>query len=160
LRLRLDDIDGLVRFFLAEWSAGAHAIQINSDAIAVLKRGVWPGNIRQLRQTLRRAAILAEGGVISSAIVRDAMANGSSVGAAQLPHRRRSEEVQKLLTVLTEVDWDIAMAAFRLEVTKKTIYARLQRYNVSIPNRHMRRSTIMHGKNRDETRQTRLERGG
>jgi hypothetical protein len=43
-----------------------------------------------------------------------------------------------LVAVLNDVDWDIPLAAHRLRVTKKTVYARIQRYDVSIPEQYRR----------------------
>jgi transcriptional regulator with PAS, ATPase and Fis domain len=141
LRERVDDIDRLVRHFLAEWNAGSTGTHISTDGIAVLKTSTWPGNIRQLRQTVRRAAILAEGKVISAAIAHDAISNGARSDSAISVSGQRSTEMLTLVAILNEVDWDISNAALRLDVTKKTVYARLQRYNVAIPKRHGQRST-------------------
>jgi DNA-binding NtrC family response regulator len=140
----LDDIDTLARHFLEEWSADARGVAISSCAIEVLKAAAWPGNIRQLRQTIRRAAILADGRTISAVIAREALANGSH---AVRPGPLRDESPRDklaLVSLLHEVDWDIAMAALRLEVTKKTVYARLQRYNVAIPDRRRRGTDVGH----------------
>ncbi len=142
LRHRLGDIEALAHHFLAEWTAGASALDITDGALAALRKGDWPGNVRQLRQTIRRAAILAEGNAISTSIVRDAMANGSRASADVGADSRRSGEVRELVATLNDVEWDIAVAALRLAVTKKTVYARLQKYNIAIPDRYGRRNNI------------------
>jgi DNA-binding NtrC family response regulator len=72
LRERTDEIEPLARLFLAdaqrEWGAGARSF--TADAMEMLKRCAWPGNVRQLRYAVERAALLA---------------NDAAIGAVDLP---------------------------------------------------------------------------
>jgi two-component system, NtrC family, response regulator AtoC len=69
LRDRLEDLPGLVGELLAQIAAaiGVAAPTILPEAVAVLARYSWPGNIRELRNALERAMILAAGQPISAA---------------------------------------------------------------------------------------------
>jgi len=64
LRHRLDDIPHLVEHFLARKMLGKHASPISEEALSVLKRYPFPGNMRELKNILERAALLARGGII------------------------------------------------------------------------------------------------
>jgi DNA-binding NtrC family response regulator len=63
LRRRAEDIPLLVRHFLAELgtSASGQPVQIAYDTIVKLQQHKWPGNIRELRNFVERAAMLATG---------------------------------------------------------------------------------------------------
>jgi DNA-binding NtrC family response regulator len=63
LRDRSGDIPALVRHFLTRFAEepGMRALSIGNDALAVLMRYGWPGNVRQLAGVLFRAALQAEG---------------------------------------------------------------------------------------------------
>jgi DNA-binding NtrC family response regulator len=63
LRDRLDDVAELVRLFIARFAAeeGKRVDGISPDALAMLKRYSWPGNIRQLENAVFRAVALADG---------------------------------------------------------------------------------------------------
>ena len=63
LRERVEDIPDLVRHFLARISAeeGKRIRAISGEALALLGRYRWPGNVRQLENTIFRAVVLAEG---------------------------------------------------------------------------------------------------
>ena len=63
LRDRGDDIALLARLFLrqAERQLGLAAHDIAADADAVLRAHTWPGNARELRAAMRRAAVLCDG---------------------------------------------------------------------------------------------------
>jgi transcriptional regulator with GAF, ATPase, and Fis domain len=68
LRERPDDILPLSEAFLAEYgrSLGHPPAGISKDARARLIEYHWPGNVRELRNILERAAILCDGGLITS----------------------------------------------------------------------------------------------
>jgi DNA-binding NtrC family response regulator len=63
LRERSEDIPDLVRHFLARVAAeeGKHVRTVSPDALALLGRHRWPGNVRQLENAVFRAVVLAEG---------------------------------------------------------------------------------------------------
>ena len=63
LRERSSDIPALARHLLARFSeqVGMRPLSIGSDALAVLMRYGWPGNVRQLTAVLFRAALQCDG---------------------------------------------------------------------------------------------------
>jgi len=63
LRDRSGDIPALARHLLTRFSEepGMRALSIGNDALAVLMRYGWPGNVRQLAGVLFRAALQADG---------------------------------------------------------------------------------------------------
>jgi DNA-binding NtrC family response regulator len=66
LRDRREDLPGLARMFLAR-SAAAEGMSIDGFSTAAMEticRAPWPGNVRQLHNTLQRAVILTDGQVI------------------------------------------------------------------------------------------------
>ncbi|MFO0755911.1 MAG: sigma 54-interacting transcriptional regulator [Byssovorax sp.] len=75
LRDRPEDIEPLCRRFLAQGAgAGGRARDISPAALACLRAYAFPGNVRELRNTLDRASILAR---------------GSTIGEEDLPDRIR-----------------------------------------------------------------------
>ncbi len=64
LRRRKEDIPNLVRVFLSRFSAEQRLgvpVTISAGAMALLTAYDWPGNIRQLENTIYRAVVLAQG---------------------------------------------------------------------------------------------------
>jgi DNA-binding NtrC family response regulator len=70
LRARREDIDALVDTFVQRFARelGRPGLRISDDARAALRAYDWPGNIRELQNTIERAAILCDRGLID---VRD-----------------------------------------------------------------------------------------
>ncbi|MEQ9662351.1 MAG: sigma-54 dependent transcriptional regulator [Parasphingopyxis sp.] len=68
LRARSGDIPPLARHLLARIAGqpGMRALGITDDALSLLMRYDWPGNVRQLQDTLFRAAIGCEGAALTS----------------------------------------------------------------------------------------------
>jgi DNA-binding NtrC family response regulator len=66
LRERKDDIPALVEHFITRFSAeeGRKVRGIDPIAIEMLKAYAWPGNVRQLENTVFRAIVLCEGDVL------------------------------------------------------------------------------------------------
>ena len=63
LRQRPEDIPELTRHFLARIAAeeGKRVRAISGEALALLSAYRWPGNVRQLENTIFRAVVLADG---------------------------------------------------------------------------------------------------
>ena len=72
LRDRKDDIPALVEHFITRFAAeeGRKVRGIEPTALEMLQAYAWPGNVRQLENTVFRAIVLCEGDVLRSRISR------------------------------------------------------------------------------------------
>jgi two-component system, NtrC family, response regulator AtoC len=64
LRERVSEIEPLARMFAAEGAAEGGAPDFSTEALELMRRYVWPGNIRELRNVVLRAVMLSDGGRI------------------------------------------------------------------------------------------------
>jgi DNA-binding NtrC family response regulator len=94
LRERPADIPALARHFLARFSAeeGKRIRFITPEALRLLAAFPWPGNIRQLENTLFRAVVLADGENLGLAEFPQIAAQLSTHGAIQSPSPALSQE--------------------------------------------------------------------
>jgi DNA-binding NtrC family response regulator len=67
LRERTSDLPALARHLLAHIATqpGLRSLGITAEALNLLIRHDWPGNVRQLQNTLFRAAVLCEGDALT-----------------------------------------------------------------------------------------------
>ena len=93
LRDRREDIPALARHFLARFAAEEgkpHVSGIAADALDLLQAYKWPGNIRQLENTVFRAVVLCDGAnltiddfpQVAAAVEKPTQAAGHSLPAA------------------------------------------------------------------------------
>jgi DNA-binding NtrC family response regulator len=68
LRERPEDIAELARNFLVRFAAeeGKRTVRLSTDAVHLLRRYHWPGNVRQLENAVFRAVVLCEGDTITA----------------------------------------------------------------------------------------------
>jgi len=130
LRHRKDDILLLADAFLQDIgkSFGRPPAGLTRDAKDALLRHEWPGNVRELRNALERAAILCEGGLISSQHLSlqtaERPAPVSTTTDLNVVERGTIEQVMR------ESGWNKAKAAQRLGLSRTQLYTRLRKYDL------------------------------
>jgi transcriptional regulator with GAF, ATPase, and Fis domain len=129
LRERADDILPLSEAILEELgrSFGQPPAALTCDARQALVRYDWPGNIRELRNALERAAIRCEGSIIdASHLALQPAAKPRGGMASDL----RNLERDTIINVLQECVWNKAQAAKRLGLTRTQLYGRMHKYMI------------------------------
>ena len=91
LRERLEDVPDLARAFLRKAEAeGLPRKSISKDALDILKRQEWSGNVRELENLVRRLCVLCSDDTISSSVVtQEVAARPSSAAPAQANQPQR-----------------------------------------------------------------------
>jgi transcriptional regulator with GAF, ATPase, and Fis domain len=152
LRDRLDDIVPLSQAFIGEIgrSIGRPPAGLSRDAKLALSAYSWPGNVRELRNVLERAAILCDGGLITTdhlalaqdvprhppAIVEAASAPGDSSSAprsgpsAPATSDLKSVERAMIEKALSEARYNKSRAAKSLGLTRAQLYVRMRRHGL------------------------------
>jgi DNA-binding NtrC family response regulator len=146
LRERPEDVEPIAAHLLKKL-AGANVPEMTQDTLAALKSYAWPGNVRQLRNTLERAVLLANDGRITTAelppeIVSPVSAfhpvSASSAAESRLttvppgvPPPLREVERQQILAALEQTSWHRGKTAEMLGISPSTLYRRLRDYNLT-----------------------------
>jgi DNA-binding NtrC family response regulator len=134
LKERREDIPVLVQHFIDRFSReGGKKLQgVSPQALKVLCDYAWPGNIRELRNTLERAVILCGTGVIEPEHLPSELASGGGESAyLKLPYGLPLREIDKeyILATLTRLQNNKARTAQALGISEKTLYNKLYRYS-------------------------------
>ena len=147
LRERLEDIGPLALRFASETSLelGKQALRLTDEAMEAMLAYGWPGNVRQLRATVRRAVLMAEGEIRPEHldIVRGAarVPDSHLVVAASGSMRSLRETVREqtiateraaLVDALRRSGGNKAMAARLLRIDYKTIHSKIKEYGITI----------------------------
>ena len=133
LRERREDVPLLARSLLERLRPG-HRLRLGAAALRALETYDFPGNIRELRNVLERASLLADNGVIGPEHLpkelrddRGAVANGTRRGTSSL----REAERAALREQLARHSGSRRSLAASLGISERTLYRKLREYGLS-----------------------------
>jgi DNA-binding NtrC family response regulator len=146
LRERPDDIEPLSRHILQKM-AGASAPEITSSAMDALCSYHWQGNVRQLRNCLERAILLADNGKITPRELPPEVLSGKAEPVVSTSYNPPAEhttttffnmnstslrdtEKQQILKALEQTGWHRGRTADMLGISPSTLYRRLRDYGL------------------------------
>jgi two-component system, NtrC family, response regulator len=129
LKERIEDIPLLTEFFIDFFSKKLNKKinKISNTFVEKLKLYNFPGNIRELRNVIERAVILAEDGILSEDLLPQEFLYGSN-GETAL----KLEEIEKnhIISVLQKANWNKTKAAGILGIGLTTLYRKLEAYGL------------------------------
>ena len=130
LQERRDDIMLFANFFLdrANRELGRELIGFDAEAAMLLQSYSWPGNLRQLKNIVNRATLLAQGSFIT---VRDLDLPRTEQSVPNLqPLYDKDDEKKRILDALKHTGNNKSKAAALLGIDRKTLYNKLKLYGV------------------------------
>jgi transcriptional regulator with GAF, ATPase, and Fis domain len=139
LRQRPEDIPPLAEHILRRMGAKYNwpHLALSSEAGQQLIRLSWPGNVRQLQNTLARAAILARGHVICSEhlLLSEATPMSSAPASLQpgMSLRDVLSQIERRLIeeALTQTGWNRSQAARILGISRRVLFDKIQQFGLS-----------------------------
>ena len=136
LRQRREDIPELVEYFIGEISTELKIPPPNltNEAMAALTRYDWPGNIRELRNVLERACLLAEDRIIDLEHLPQGIVghlDSSTRMKGQTVSTLQETEKALIIKALRENNGNQTKAARSLGITRDVLRYRIKKYNLS-----------------------------
>lgn len=133
LRDRKEDILPIASAFIAELNPvlGKQVQGIHPEAVRILEAYPWPGNIRELRNVIERAMILARGDEIRPEhLPREIRTQkGADAGLMSLEEL----EAAHIRRVIHAVGGNLKKAAEVLGISRSTLYEKIERYGITVP---------------------------
>jgi DNA-binding NtrC family response regulator len=127
LRDRGDDILSLVRHFANKFAKelGKHPPQLSDNALEILRKYGWPGNIRELENLMQRLIVMVDGNIID---VPDLPSPMRFTAAAERDLSRSLANVESdyIRQVLASVGGNKTRAADILKIDRKTLREKLK----------------------------------
>ncbi|RMG08040.1 MAG: sigma-54-dependent Fis family transcriptional regulator [Acidobacteria bacterium] len=155
LRERREDIEPLTHYLLKKIT-NQNPPRIAPEALEALKSYDWPGNVRQLRNCLERAVLLADEGVITLKELPPEIVNPGAntltnapaifskgtlsrdISQVSAPLALHELEKQQILQALEQTGWHRGKTAKLLGISPSTLYRRLREYGLE--RKHFRAS--------------------
>ena len=134
LRERLDDLEEFAYHFLAQANEelGKDVKHISAKAIEKLKQHRWDGNLRELRNVIRRATLFAENQEIvedNLPVLTSLVAKPQEVEDMAL---QPGDEKEQILAALKKARGNKTVAAKLLQIDRKTLYNKMHLYGMDL----------------------------
>ncbi|MGG6315301.1 sigma-54 interaction domain-containing protein [Stenotrophomonas geniculata] len=134
LRERGGDVQLLAEHFLRCFRL-RHAVRARGfapAALQALRRFDWPGNVRELLNRVQRAAIMAEGELISERDL-ELGAPAPSLPGAMLHDARGQAERDVLLQTLRQTGYNVSECARQMQISRVTVYRLCRKHRLELP---------------------------
>jgi len=137
LRERAEDIPLLAQHFFQRTAVdlGRLHLKFSDRALETLAAYPWPGNIRELRNVVERAVLLASGDNVQPRDLR--LDHVSTVPREQVDDSHLTlRDVQRIhiQKALTMERWNVARAATRLGLSRSSLYNKINAFGIVHPN--------------------------
>jgi two-component system response regulator AtoC len=139
LRDRRDDIEALANHILrnVERRHGWRSLSLSREALAVIRERPWPGNVRQLENTLARAVISARGRtILPEHLETDEPADISislpAEAVGSMPLRALLAEVERraIERALTACGGNRTKTAEKLGISRRQLFDKIREYDL------------------------------
>jgi two-component system response regulator HydG len=141
LRERNDDVEEFLTFFRtgANKELGKNVIGFDDNVLAIFASYDWPGNLRELKNVVKRAVLLTTGDRVQMdaipvemiTAVKELQAKGKP--AAPVYDLKALQEVQEremIMRTLKEARYNKSKAARILNIDRKTLYLKMEKYGI------------------------------
>lgn len=142
VRERRDDLDEFLNFFResANHELDRNVTGFDPEVESILKSYEWPGNLREMKNIVKRAVLLTSEGVITSkslpSEMLDEIRNPIQIKATNqspvydLKALQETQEKEMIIKTLKEVRYNKSKAARILNIDRKTLYLKIEKYGI------------------------------
>lgn len=139
LRNRIEDIDLFAKYFLdlSNNELNKDVSGFSSEVLDKFKSYSWPGNLRELRNVIRRSVLLSpdkEVELISlpNEILNNSDNNNTIVEGSNLKLIQAANEKELIVSTLKKVNYNKSKTARLLNIDRKTLYNKIKQYEIDI----------------------------
>lgn len=145
LRERLDDLEGLLKFFIRKYNRkhGRDIQSFSQDTIEILKRYTWPGNVRELENVIERAFVISNAPVITPDLLPEGLKQAAEDQinidfpqhySGPLDFDRFKEETEKefIVQALKANKGRINQTVAHANIPKNTLLRKIKKYEINV----------------------------
>lgn len=133
LHERGDDLILFAESFLqsANQEIGREVSGISERAKWALLNYPWPGNLRELKNVIKRALLFTEGNILELEALPEHVKN-TNVENAEVDFSKSTYEKERILKALKRTNFNKSKAAKLLQITRKTLYNKINQYQLDV----------------------------
>ena len=140
LREREEDLLEFVDYFRKQASEDLQrsAAEFSPEMMRIFRSYDWPGNLRELRNIIKRAVLLTPGDIIDESTLPSEMLSSISKQKVEkkneniydLKAMQETQERELIVRTLHEVKYNKSKAARLLNIDRKTLYLKIEKYKI------------------------------
>jgi len=131
LRHRREDIPGLLSLFLNRYASSP--LRITPEAVDVVMKYPFPGNVRELENMVQRTVTLTRGHLIGPADLPQEIRHFQAATQGTLAERMEAVEREMILAALEKSDWVQTRAAERLGISERVLRYKMKKAGLQKP---------------------------
>jgi PAS domain S-box-containing protein len=135
LRERMEDIPLLVNHFVAKFSGlkGKEISGVSPEALAILMKHDYPGNVRELENIIEHAFVLCLGGMIQPHHLTEELQPETSSPQRESLDLLSEYERELILNALRRNQWNRLQTAKELGIHKTTLFRKIHKLGIDLP---------------------------
>ncbi|KAA0989946.1 sigma-54-dependent transcriptional regulator [Dyadobacter aurulentus] len=136
LRKRGEDLGIFIQHFVdkANSELDRNVRELSKDVMDIFMKYDWPGNLRELNNVIKRLVLLSKEEVATSAALPaemiTAMEDTQKPAGSDLKALQETHEKEMIEKVLQEVRYNKSKAAKLLNIDRKTLYYKIEKYHI------------------------------
>jgi two-component system response regulator HydG len=141
VRERLSDIDDFIQYFIgnANEELGKNVVGLTKEVSDIFYQYDWPGNLRELKNVIKRAVLLTPNDRIEKEALPiemlerlggDGQTMATPVSRYDLKAIQENQERELIVKTLEEVRYNKSKAARLLNIDRKTLYLKMEKYGI------------------------------
>jgi two-component system response regulator HydG len=144
LRERIEDLEEFCYHFInqANEELGKDVDSISDDALDILKQQNWNGNLRELRNVIRRSVLFTKDNVLRKENLPDFPKDNKSQIVVKterqesenrdLSLNNKANEKEQIIAALNQARGNKTVAAKMLQIDRKTLYNKMHLYGIEL----------------------------
>ncbi|WP_299182673.1 sigma-54 dependent transcriptional regulator [uncultured Aquimarina sp.] len=134
LKDRIEDLMLFANYFLEESNVelDKHVVGFADEVLDTFKKYDWPGNLRELKNIVKRSVLLSQNEMITMDELPNDVAYASHNAKQTYGLFKNQNEQELILDALEKANGNKAKAARMLDIDRKTLYNKLKQYDISL----------------------------
>ena len=134
LRERVEDLMLFANHFLEQSNEelDKNVVGFSDEVLEVFKKYEWPGNLRELKNIVKRSVLLSQKDMISIDLLPTEVIRAKNIEKNTYSLFKNQNEQELILDALEKANGNKAKAARMLSIDRKTLYNKLKQYDISL----------------------------
>ncbi len=134
LHERKEDLFLFIEYFLSEANVSLRkeVMGLSKEVEEAFKNYAWPGNLRELKNVIKRSVLLTNTDLIPLEVIPREVLFSEKSRKETVDFSKESNEKQLILNALKEADFNKTKAAKLLNITRKTLYNKIEQYQIEL----------------------------